>query len=46
MVIDKVNGLNVPRYLVYDVIRYMDKNYMDRPFYPDRLQCIKENIVG
>lgn len=46
MVIDKVNGLSVPRFLVYDILRYMDEDYMERPFYPDRLQCIKANIVG
>lgn len=46
MVIDKVNGLDVPRYLVYDVIRFMDEDFMERPFFPDRLKCIKEQVVG
>lgn len=46
MVIDKVNGSSVPRYLVYDVLRYLGEGYMERPFFPDRLQCIKANIVG
>lgn len=46
MVIDKVNGVSVPRYLVYDIIRFMDDNFMDRPFFPDRLKCIREQVVG
>lgn len=45
MVIDVVNGLSIPRYLVYDVITYRGETYMKRPFYPDRLGCIKTNIV-
>lgn len=46
MVIDKVNGLSVPRYLVYDIIRFMDEDFMERPFFPDRLECIRVQVVG
>lgn len=49
MVIDKVNGLSFPRYLVYDVVSYNGKSYMENEFHSrtfSRMQCIKENIVG
>lgn len=50
MVIDKVNGLTYPRYLVYDLICYNGTDYMDFQFYSEtlchRLKCIKEYIVG
>lgn len=46
MVIDTVNGMSVPRYLVYDIIRFMDDDYMERPFVPDRMKCIQKQIVG
>lgn len=46
MVIDKVNGQSWPRYLVYDIIRFMDEDFMERPFFPDRLECIRVQVVG
>lgn len=50
MVIDKVDGLSVPRYLVYDIICYNGTSYMENEFWSEkiysRLQCIMENIVG
>lgn len=46
MVIDLVDGQHRPRYLVYDVVMYRGQSYMHRPFFPDRLNCIKENVVG
>lgn len=52
MVIDKVNGLSIPRYLVYDIVCYNGASYMDNEFFSDqkevycRLKCIKEFIVG
>lgn len=52
MVIDKVNGLSIPRYLVYDIVCYNGTSYMESEFYSDqkeiysRLRCIKEFIVG
>lgn len=50
MVIDKVNGLTIPRYLVYDIICYNGIDYMDFQFFStsvcSRMKCIKEYIVG
>uniref|UniRef100_A0A1L8DGW7 mRNA-capping enzyme n=1 Tax=Nyssomyia neivai TaxID=330878 RepID=A0A1L8DGW7_9DIPT len=46
MVIDKVNGLSIPRYLIYDVIKYEDDDVGQMPFYPTRLKCIEESIIG
>lgn len=50
MVIDKVNGQSIPRYLVYDVVYYNGTSYMEYEFYSEplfsRLKCIKENIIG
>lgn len=46
MVIDVVNGLSIPRFLVYDIVTYRGESYLKRPFFPDRLSCIKTNIVG
>lgn len=50
MVIDKVNGLSIPRYLVYDVVFYNGTSYMEHEFYSEqlfsRLRCVKENIIG
>lgn len=46
MVIDKVNGLSIPRYLVYDIVSFMGEDFAKRRFFPERLQCIKANVVG
>lgn len=44
--IDKVNGLSIPRYLVYDVVKFEGIDLAKYPFYPSRLQCIKVDITG
>lgn len=50
--IDKVNGLSIPRYLVYDIVCYNGTNYMENEFFSNddsivcRLKLIKENIIG
>lgn len=50
MVIDKVDGLSLPRFLVYDIVSYNGTNYMENEFHSEtlysRMQCIRENIVG
>lgn len=50
MVIDKVNGLDIPRYLVYDIVCYNGTSYMEYEFWSEtlfsRLKCIKENVIG
>lgn len=46
MVIDKFNGQNIPRYLVYDILMIEGKQVGKQPFYKDRLQCIGAEITG
>ncbi|KAJ8865971.1 hypothetical protein PR048_033495 [Dryococelus australis] len=41
MVIDKVNGKNIPRYLAYDIIKFEGQDVGQTPFYPVRLSCIE-----
>ena len=45
MVIDIVNGANVPRYLVYDIIQYENVNFRIKSF-EDRLIAIKHYVIG
>lgn len=45
MVIDKVNGNDIPRYLVYDIVRYEDNPIDEKNFYPDRADCIKKCLI-
>lgn len=45
MVIDKVNGTNVPRYLVYDIICFEGEDFSKKSF-EDRLIAIKHYIIG
>lgn len=44
MVIDKVNGKSIPRYLVYDVVTFDGHNLAQRSF-ATRLACIANDIV-
>lgn len=46
MVIDKVNGESIPRYLAYDIIRFESQEVAKTPFYPTRLQCIELEIIN
>lgn len=45
MVIDKVNGENIPRYLAYDIIKFEGQDVGKMPFYPIRLHCIENEII-
>ncbi|XP_055586524.1 mRNA-capping enzyme [Uranotaenia lowii] len=45
MVIDIVNGVKKPRYLVYDIVRYENEDVSKNPF-PDRLAYIEKRIIG
>ncbi|XP_071450546.1 mRNA-capping enzyme [Hetaerina americana] len=45
MVIDKVNGQDIPRYLVYDIIHYEGQDVGKSPF-TLRLTCIEWEIIG
>ncbi|XP_055628803.1 mRNA-capping enzyme [Toxorhynchites rutilus septentrionalis] len=46
MVIDKVGGVNRPRYLAYDIIRYDNQDVSQKPFYPNRLTYIEQRIIA
>lgn len=45
MVIDKVNGLSIPRYLVYDIIKF-EKDDISSKSFVDRLKCIDKEIIA
>ena len=44
MVIDKVEGKCIPRYLAYDIIRFDNCDVRKLEFYPTRLSCIDVSI--
>ncbi|XP_058468211.1 mRNA-capping enzyme [Malaya genurostris] len=46
MVMDLVDGVKKPRYLVYDIIRYEDDDIGKKSFYPDRLSYIERRIIA
>ncbi|XP_001602117.1 mRNA-capping enzyme-like [Nasonia vitripennis] len=46
MVIDKVNGKEMPRYLAYDVIMFDGKDVSKLSFYPDRYTIIDREIIA
>lgn len=41
MIIDKVDGQNIPRYLVYDVVAFEGFDVGKQPFYPNRLTLVE-----
>ncbi|GLG96084.1 Probable tyrosine-protein phosphatase F54C8.4 [Gryllus bimaculatus] len=45
MVIDKVDGKDIPRYLAYDIIRFEGQDVGSQTFDPIRLTCIDKEIV-
>ncbi|CAK9828448.1 mRNA-capping enzyme [Anthophora retusa] len=45
MVIDKADGKEYPRYLVYDVVMYDGKDVSKLPFHPDRFLIIEQEII-
>ncbi|KAJ8952496.1 hypothetical protein NQ318_003292 [Aromia moschata] len=45
MVIDKVDGKDIPRYLAYDIIKFEGADVGKMPFYPTRLQCLENEII-
>ncbi len=45
MVIDMVNNTAIPRYLVYDIIRFEGNDVGKEPFYPTRLLVIEKEII-
>ncbi|XP_076223556.1 mRNA-capping enzyme-like [Nomia melanderi] len=46
MVIDKADGTDIPRYLVYDVIMYDGEDQSKLPFHPNRYYIIEKKIMG
>lgn len=46
MVLDKVNGLTIPRFLIYDIIKFENKDVGRESFFPVRLKCIEVEIIG
>ncbi|XP_055386931.1 mRNA-capping enzyme isoform X2 [Condylostylus longicornis] len=46
MVIDKVDNDFIPRYLVYDIIKFENEDIGSSAFHPDRVRCIKEEIIA
>nr|XP_023025890.1 mRNA-capping enzyme [Leptinotarsa decemlineata] len=45
MVIDKVDGRNIPRFLAYDIIIFEGQKVGKMAFYPVRLDCIEKEII-
>jgi len=41
MIIDKVDGQNIPSYLVYDVVAFEGFDVGKQPFYPNRCMLIE-----
>ncbi|XP_018568622.1 mRNA-capping enzyme [Anoplophora glabripennis] len=45
MVIDKVNGEDIPRYLAYDIVKFEGLDVGKMPFHPNRLHCLENEII-
>lgn len=45
MVIDKVDGEEIPRYLAYDIIQFEDQDVGKMPFHPNRLDYLEHEII-
>lgn len=45
MVIDKVDGEDIPRYLVYDIVKFENQDVGKMAFYPVRQSCIENEII-
>ncbi|KAH8266560.1 hypothetical protein KR018_001419, partial [Drosophila ironensis] len=46
MVLDKIGETVTPRYLVYDIVRLSHRDVKDEPFFPNRLDYIKKEVIG
>lgn len=44
MVIDKVNGESIPRYLAYDIIKFQSQD-VGKVEFPVRMSCIENEII-
>lgn len=41
-----MNGLTIPRFLIYDIIKFENKDVGRESFFPVRLKCIEVEIIG
>lgn len=46
MVLDKIGDTVTPRYLVYDIVRLAGRDVREEPFFPNRLDYIKNDVIG
>ncbi|KAM8718795.1 hypothetical protein ACLKA7_001496 [Drosophila subpalustris] len=46
MVLDKIGEAITPRFLVYDIVRMAGRDVREEPFYPNRLDYIKNEVIG
>ncbi|ALC49284.1 mRNA-cap [Drosophila busckii] len=46
MVLDKIGETVTPRYLVYDIVRLAGRDVREEPFFPHRLDYIKNCVIG
>lgn len=44
--LDKIGETVTPRYLIYDIVRLSNRDVRDEPFYPNRLDYIKTEVIG
>ncbi|XP_033726963.1 mRNA-capping enzyme-like isoform X2 [Pecten maximus] len=45
MILDKIDGRTVPRYLVYDIVKF-EGNEVGKTSFNTRLHCIEKEIIG
>jgi mRNA-capping enzyme len=46
MVIDRVHGQEIPRFLVYDIVKFENHDLSKQTFYKDRLKCIEQEVIN
>ncbi|XP_052747194.1 mRNA-capping enzyme isoform X2 [Bicyclus anynana] len=46
LVMDRVNGVEKPRYLCYDIVRFDNMTVGREPFHPVRYSCIEKEIIN
>ncbi|XP_030079530.1 mRNA-capping enzyme isoform X1 [Drosophila hydei] len=46
MVLDKIGDTVTPRFLVYDIVRLAGRDVREEPFFPHRLDYIKNDVIG
>ncbi|XP_026848279.1 mRNA-capping enzyme [Drosophila persimilis] len=46
MVLDRIADGVMPRYLIYDIVRLSNRDVREEPFFPNRLDYIKNDVIG